>query len=137
MVALSPLLSMRPSRGQLRVARLRERAAIKGLSVQLRDPPITLRQRDASMAFYQLRRDRGQRETGERVVCLCREGHWVADQGKPGEIRLGLLQELPAGLLALVADPDTVGVYWEETGEVEDVDRIAELLMQWCEAARN
>lgn len=112
---------------------MRERAALGGLSVQLRESPAGLAP-DVPLAFYLCRRSREERLKGERLMCLNRDGQWQVREGQAGSDRLQELEGLPAGVLAVVIEPDNTGLFWDESGEIADVDTICGLLKRWSGA---
>lgn len=130
MIALSPLLSMMPTRRQRKIADLRQRAAVCGLAVQLRDAPEALRM-DTACAFYQRRRERDEPRLERPVLCLYIDDQWRQEQGSVNPARRALLDALPKGVLAVVGEPTGVGAFWLESGEVDDVDTIKRVLGEW------
>jgi hypothetical protein len=126
MVALSPLLSMLPSRRQRQLADLRQAAASAGLYVQLLPTPVGS---DAPPdVFYGCRRQRGDNPSAGRVRYQREDVQWRAvDRTWPAE-RLGLLSEFPEGVSEIREDGAGIGVVWDERGEREDVEAMARIL---------
>jgi hypothetical protein len=123
LVAVSPLLSMMPSRRQRQLANLRQAAASAGLYVQFdRDLPG---EREA--VLYGCRRQRGDRPTAPWTYVL-EESGWRAKNGLlPGD-RLALLADLPAGVSEIREEAGGVAVLWDEQGGPEEVQAIARVL---------
>ncbi len=122
LIALSPLLSMMPSRRQRQLADLRQAAASAGLYVKLEKAA------DGSpRVFYGCRRQRGDRP--EAPVSLARSGNdWVPAAGHWPSDRCAALEPLPEGVIGVREDREGVGVNWDEQGSREDVEAIAGVL---------
>ncbi len=122
LVALSPLLSMMPTRRQRQLANLRQAAAIAGLYVKLEQAA------DGSpRVFYGCRRQRG--DTTAAPVTLDRAGtDWVPSTGHWPSERCAALAPLPEGVFGVREDREGVGVNWDEQGSREDVEIIARVL---------
>ena len=133
MVALSPLLSMRPSPRQRKIAALRESAALGGLNVMLLDHPEPAPESGPQPFYRRLRRGDDPRLPA-RTHCALQNGCWTVVQGQPNGTQLALLADLPEGVSALVADAGGVGVFWNEQGETSDVERLGQCLEQWISA---
>ena len=112
MVALSPLISMRPTRRQRLIADLRQQAAICGVNVQLRALPGSPEGGEL-LPYYGRLRQRGDRPVTANAVYR-REGV--------------LFAELPMGVSHVCENLQGVGVFWDERGEEADVRRIDEVL---------
>jgi hypothetical protein len=123
LVAVSPLLTMMPSRRQRQLANLRQAAASAGLYVQFqRDLPG---EREA--VLYGCRRQRGDRPTA--LGTYVREGSgWRAKDGLWPEDRLALLADLPGGVSEIREEMGGVIALWDEHGEAEEVQAIARVL---------
>jgi hypothetical protein len=129
MVALSPLISMMPSRRQRQIANLRQRASLCGMSVQLRAKPGAA-DTEPLVAFYGRHRERGDRK-GVASVRYQRDGdRWVCPEGVSSAVPQSLLQQFPVGVSHLIEDLHNIGVYWDEQGVEADVERINDLLKQ-------
>ena len=125
-IALSPLITMMPSRRQRQIADLRQAAAVSGLYVELKHPP-----RGAEgplQAFYGCRRGHGQAKPAVAVLYTCEEGDWAVREGIGSAAKLALLAAFPETVVVVSEDRHGAGVYWEERGEKSDVQRIAETL---------
>lgn len=128
LLALSPLISMMPSRRQRQIADLRQGAAVTGLFVELRssplEPPDSPRQ-----PFYGCRRRREQQRPRGNTLYRRDGERWVTADLRPwSPARLELLEALPGGVSAVFEEPQSVGVYWDERGERADVECIARVL---------
>ena len=125
LVALSPLISMMPSRRQRHLADLRQAAASSGLYVQFDtagqstdDPPAVL---------YGCRRQRGD-APAQPGVYRREAGAWHSSSGRWPEERLQLLDGLPGGVCEIRDQPAGIAVLWDEQGERHDVQDIARVL---------
>ena len=123
-IALSPLITMRPSKQQLKLARLREAAAINGLQVQMRKSPLES-EGAANLVLYSLRRPRNDDLLPKRLCLHYVEGEWAPLDGLCPAALEPVLQALPAGCDFLLAEPVSVGVILNEQGDTSDVDQIA------------
>jgi hypothetical protein len=137
-LALAPLSHFVPSKRQRKVARLREYAAVHGLFVEFRGlpgaqqghrPPAV---NPGGDIIYYGRRLRPRR--GEPVL----RASWITDQA--GWRSLGrrtpvpdVLGQLPAKILAAGVDEASCGIYWQEAGCEEEVERIRQVLEAWAE----
>jgi hypothetical protein len=126
MVALSPLLSMLPSKRQRQLADLRQAAASAGLYVELLPTPVAA---DAPReVLYGCRRQRGDKPSSGRVRYQREEAQWRAIARTWPAERLELLPELPAGVSEIREDGTGISVIWDEQGAPEDVEMIARIL---------
>jgi hypothetical protein len=126
MVALSPLLSMRPSRRQRQLAAFREQAALAGLVVQLQQLPQSP---DSGLQpFYSRRRPREDNQPRSSVVYRRTAQGWLSAQGKIAPEEAELLAAMPAGVSHVSSTKACVGVFWDETGSVADLEQIDRLL---------
>ena len=141
-LALAPLSHFVPSKRQRKVVCLREYAAVHGLFVEFRTlPGVKSGRKPPGMAggdiIYYGRRLRPRR--GEPVV----SGSWIAEQGGWHSLdrrraqMTDLLRQLPAGILAASVDEASCGIYWQEPGSEEDVERIRQVLEAWAEQLLN
>jgi hypothetical protein len=129
MVALSPLISMMPTRRQRQIADLRQQAAILGLTVQLRERP------DASgsgeiLPFYGRHRQRSDRKCSGNVVYRRSGDNWSASTGSIPTPLPTLFAGLPEGVSHVCESLHDVGLFWDERGPEADVERIDEVLQQ-------
>ncbi len=134
LLALAPLLHFRPNKRQRSLARMREYAAVNGLRVEYRTFPADERNRrppEGDVIFYGLRLSPDDRRATLRAV-------WVKDSG--GWRSLGrrvpvppALHTLPEACLAATVDEAGCGVYWVESGGVQQVATIREALLAWAE----
>ena len=129
MAALSPLISMMPSRRQKQIANLRQRASLCGMSVQLLEKPGSAGT-DPLVAFYGRHRQRDDRK-GVASIRLRREGTgWAGQRGAASSAMEDLLKQLPMGVSHVTEDLHNIGVYWDEQGEEADVEVIDSILKQ-------
>ena len=129
-LALAPLSHFVPSKAQRRVSRLREYAAVNGLFVEFRDPPGHGSGRRSSRTgqtiYYGKRiRSRGQGPQS-RVSWRADPDGWT-EQKRGSGVPAPLL-ELPQGILGASADLDSCGIYWRESGDEAEIDKICEVL---------
>jgi hypothetical protein len=122
LIALSPLLAMRPTRRQRELANLRQAAASAGLFVKLDKDGA-----DPGQVYYGCRRQRGDAEM-EALTLLREGGDWRVTRGHWPQRLEGVLDALPGAVTQLRADSREVGVLWDERGSTEDVDAIARVL---------
>jgi len=124
-LAIAPILQMVPSKKQRRLARLREYAVTHGLFVEYRPLPGKDRQNlyRSEVLFY------GKRipDSGEfmRQVWEREEQDW---QREAPPAKQELLRALPDSVRVVVAEPGGVGLYWDESGEEEEIDAILAFL---------
>ncbi len=127
LIALSPLLKAMPTRRQRLIANLRQTAAISGMTVQLRPSP--LEEKEAPLrAFYGRRRSREHEPLLQPVSYSRSEQGWRALEGHWPRSKLALLEDLPGGVSAVCEELQGIGVFWDERGESEDVQRIDRVL---------
>ncbi|MCX2981435.1 hypothetical protein EYC98_11230 [Halieaceae bacterium IMCC14734] len=122
MVALSPLLSMRPSRHQRHLASLREQAALAGMVVQLQQLPDMP---DSGLQpFYSRRRPREDKQPHPNVVYRRTAQGWLIGLREiPPEVAEPLAA-MPEGVSHASASMAGIGVFWDETGNSEDLKLI-------------
>ena len=129
LVALSPLISIMPTRRQRRLAALRQAAASAGLYVQFdragdsADTPPG----EPRAVLYGCRCQRGDAR-GEPGVYRREDDQWQASAGNWPAARLEALLQLPAGVSEIRDDMAGIAVLWDELGEPEDVQVIAQVL---------
>ncbi len=121
-IALSPLISMMPSKRQRKLAELRQAAASAGLYVKLEKA-----EEGGQRVFYGCRRQRGDNAVAAATLAPAEEG-WRTTAGSWPDARLAALEPLPSGVLAVREDREGVGVNWDEEGTREDVETIARVL---------
>lgn len=137
-VALVPLTHFMPSKRQREVARMREYAAVHGLFVEFRSVPgrasgrIKSRDRAGHDTIYYGKRlpPAKQKKPEQTQAWLFEEQGWVA-LGR----RLGVpesLMQLPAQVLAASVDEGSCGIYWRESGGVDAVEQIRQVLELWA-----
>ena len=135
MVALAPLSHFVPSKRQREQARLREYAAVNGLFVEFRSLPgaaaNSARQPADPRIIYYGRRLPASRKQGASSLAWLREGeHWRPLNRAAGTP--GILAAMPLEVLAASADEHSCGVYWSESGGVEVVEQIRQVLEDWA-----
>ena len=123
LVALSPLLSMMPSRRQRQLADLRQAAASAGLYVQL-DSGLP---GESERVRYGCRRQRGDRAIAPGTYVRDESG-WRATSGQWPEDRLALLADLPEGVSEIREEMGGISALWDEQGGPEEVQAIARVL---------
>ena len=135
LLALAPLWHFAPSKGQRRVARLREAAALAGLFVEFRDLPLPparlerLPRAERQVLYYgcRLRSQRG--DPPARVAWWREDGRWSSRPARreaPPQAEL-----MPSSVLAIEVGPASCGVYWREEGDEDDVANLAGILVEW------
>ncbi len=134
-VALAPLMHFMPTKEQQRVARMREAAAVRGLFVEFRKLPeigasaAMPDQPRGQIIYYGLRLPPPRGRTRRRGEWLQRGGEWSSrERGQPLPPEVAAL-ELP--LLAAGVDEASCGVYWQEAGDVPEVEQIVAALEAW------
>jgi hypothetical protein len=137
-IALAPLTSLMPSKRQREIARMREYAAVHGLFVEFRGVPGRdsgrIRSRDSAghdTIYYgkHLPPAKQKKPEQSRAWLSGAEG-WVGL-----ERRLAVpesLAHLPAQVLAASVDEGSCGIYWRESGGVEAVEQIRQVLEAWA-----
>lgn len=133
--ALGPIIAIRPSRRQARLARLRARAIANGLRVRI-DPDAVR----SGHADYVLPWPPGREAVGKWSGLMCRRGDggsWqgVSQDGDPGHPLERLLRELPEGVVQLHGAAEGLVARWDERGSEADVLRMAEGLRRFAEHA--
>jgi hypothetical protein len=137
-VALAPLAHFAPSKRQRKVAGLREYAAVHGLFVEFRNLPGGDRYRPSGpqQVIYYGRRLPPARGRGRgRQAWIYHEGNWRSLKQRVAAP--SVLQELPAQVLAASVDEASCGIYWQESAEQEDVERIRGVLQTWADTLAN
>jgi hypothetical protein len=131
MVALSPLITMMPTRRQRQLADLRQRAAVCGLNVQLRALPGAPEGSEL-LPYYGRLRQRGDRPAPANAVysrkSVGESEVWQCSCGDISRHQNQLLAALPPGVSHVCETSQGVGLFWDERGEEADVDRIDEVL---------
>ena len=129
LVALSPLISMMPSRRQRQIASLRQRAVLCGMTVQLRE--FAEKPADGELRpYYGRHRQRGDRRGVASAVYRHNGDCWHASPGTIPAALSALLERLPVGVSRVCEDVQSVGLFWDERGEETDVERINEILQE-------
>lgn len=137
-----------PSKRERFQAQLRQLAMRKGFSVQLAQvkPPRAsgqIEQESFNSPVYRLPRTNISRNEREGFIqwqvykqtALAAEGlpeGWCWGEGERQlsaaqlQLLLGVIERLPEGVVAIESDPVHLSVFWDERGELEDLDRIQE-----------
>ena len=137
-LAIAPLLHFVPSQRQRRITAMREQAALGGLFVEFRSLPVVgnsdqLPQPPKGSVIYYGRRLPPPKGRAERRGSWLRRGdHWQGDQ--PGSELPEVLSEIPDYVLAASLEDGSCGVYWQEQGDVQEVDEIIALVKAWAGA---
>lgn len=136
-IALVPLLHFAPSKRQREIAGMREHAALDGLFVEFRktpggeDRPLPEGVNARNLIYY------GKRLPAARKRARITQA-WRRD--REGWLSIGgfapvpaMFEDLPDCAVAASVDPDSCGIYWDESGGVETVSLIASVLTRWTE----
>lgn len=135
-LALAPLSHFVPSKRQRHIARLREYAAVHGLFVEFRSLPGTARERADGHTIYYGKRLPASRAREASHRAWLRDGSAWRALERRGEVP-AVLHQFPSQILAASADEHSCGVYWQESGEVEIVEQIRQVLEAWSAQLRN
>lgn len=136
-VALVPLSYFAPSKRQRAIAGLRERAAIEGLFVEFRKPPggsgrpLPNGVSERNLIYYGKRLPAAKKRARQRSAWRRDSEGWL---GVGGYLPIpDMFADFPDSAVAASVDPDSCGIYWDETGEAETVAEIASVLEHWAE----
>lgn len=129
-VAVAPLVSALPSESQRYEAKIRDHAMQSGLLVKLERPPeVPARfrvSRDNNLVAYRFRRAKPEPSFSESVLAVKSESTWVS---VPLEKDLtAVMPLLPSGAHIVELSEFTVSIYWDEKGDTEAVDCVADAL---------
>ena len=129
-VAAAPLVAALPSEAQRYEARIREHAMQSGLLVKLAtlpDVPARFRVcRDTNLVAYRLRRPKPEPFFTESVLAVKSDSRWIS---VPLEKDLAdLMPTVPHGAHIAELSEFTVALYWDEKGDTEAVDCVADAL---------
>lgn len=137
-IALVPLTHFMPSKRQREIARMREYAAVHGLFVEFRRVPgresgrLKSRDRAGHDTIYYGKRlpPAKQKRPEQACVWLFEAEGWV---GLERRLRVPeSLALLPTEVLAASVDEGSCGIYWRESGGVEAVEQIRQVLAAWA-----
>lgn len=140
-VALAPLSHFVPSKKQREIARMREYAAVHGMFVEFRRVPgrdssaPAGRERASQDTIYYGKRlppAKARRETA--MVWLLEADGWMGLERRHKVP--AVLSSLEVPVLAASADESSCGVYWRESGGVEAVELIRQVLESWADQLR-
>lgn len=132
-LALAPLAHFVPSKYQRRIAGLREYAALQGLFVEFRSPPVAVpsaaeRYRPGSTLYYGLRLPINRRNEPPEQVWVRRDEQWQPGTGRGASP--AQLEGLPSDVFAVGIDSHSCGIYWQECGEQAEIDEISRVLKE-------
>ncbi len=131
-VALSPLITMMPTRAQKQLANLRQAAIESGLQVQLQRPPGSP-ESERMMACYGLRL--GHRQKLTQTGKYRRQGvDWQNMDLRGPALPETITAQFPEGVTHLVLAPDGVHIFWDELDGETHLDQIRQGLEQVREA---
>ena len=135
LLALAPLWHFAPSKRQRLQARLRERAALSGLFVELRDLPLPpdrlerMAKAERQVVYYGCRL-RASGAVPTRRTAWYRSGdEWACRDGRDEAPEI--VREIPVSVLAVDLGPASCGFYWREDGTEAEVTDMAERLLAW------
>ena len=131
-IALAPLVQLRPSKQQRKIAAMREYAAVHGLFVEFRNAPSSHGAVTpvGEVVYY------GKRLPNERRSPVM-PASWVhyQDGWRSVGTRVAVpapVMDLSPEILAASVDPTSCGVYWKETSDTDAVEQIRVILERWC-----
>ena len=136
-IALVPLFHFAPSKRQREIARLREQAAVGGLFVEFREAPGVagrplpegVSERD--LIYYGRRLPAAKKRARVTHAWRRDKDGWL---GVGGYVPLpDVFADFPDSAVAASVDPDSCGVYWNESGGTDAVAEIISLLERWAE----
>ena len=129
-VAAAPLVSALPTEAQRYEARIRDHAVQSGLLVKLETPPDVPARfrvlRGSNLVAYRLRRATPEPLFTQSVLAVKSNSRWVS---VPLEKDLAdLMPTVPDGARIAELSEFTVTLYWDEKGDTEAVDCVADAL---------
>ena len=136
-IALVPLFHFAPSKRQREIANLRERAAIGGLFVEFREPPggpgrpLPNGVLERNLIYYGRRLRAANKPPRVNHAWRRDNEGWLAVGGYVPVP--DVFAQFPDSVVASSVDPDSCGVYWDESGGVDAVAEITDLLERWAE----
>ena len=141
-IALAPLSHFVPSKRQREIARMREYAAVHGLFVEFRNLPVrgSGRAREPDRAgqdtiYYGKRLPASRKKTEKARAWRVESGCWVSLERS--YTVPPILQQLTLTALAASVDEASCGVYSQESGGVEAVEQIRQVLEAWSAELRD
>jgi hypothetical protein len=136
-VALAPLSYFAPSKRQREIARMREYAAVHGMFVEFRQVPGRygggLGKREGALRdtiYYGKRLPPSKGKGEDTLIWLLEAGCWAGLEHRSAVPPA--LQSLAAPVLAASVGEGSCGVYWRESGGVEAVELIRQVLESWA-----
>jgi hypothetical protein len=131
-IAAAPLVAALPTEAQRYEARIREHAIQSGLQVKLEAPPsVPARFRvcwDGNLVAYRLRRPKPESIFTGSVLAVKSDLRWVS---VPLEKDLvNVMPPLPNGAYIVELSEFVVTLYWDEKGDTEAVDAVADALRE-------
>ena len=116
---------------------MREYAAVNGMFVEFRELPgadrLAGRRGQSAQIIYYGKRLRPRRGEPPKRASFAPDSEGWRSLGRRCEVPLELT-ELPEEILAAGVDGGSCGVYWQERGGEEQVERIRGVLERWSEA---
>ena len=133
-IALSPLISMRPSARKLKQAKLRQLAFSLGLQVNLCEMPGAKPGREAvNGVCYRLQSMDRKHSFGQKQGSFVRiDGSWSSIPPVSEQLQ-SVLAGLPELVSAASIESNSCAVYWQEDGDSEDVEKICQVLKELME----
>jgi hypothetical protein len=153
-IILSPLMWFRQSPRQKLIMAMRQKAAVKGLRVKL-SKPADAREGEGRLEYvtYTLPWNPGSDPSGEPRMerwLLLRETRrgdlspwpewqWVGRESNDSLVSCigSALEKLPKTVAALEASPEGVRIYWQERGDLNDIEVVSYQLFALRGAIRN
>ncbi|MEM6483747.1 MAG: hypothetical protein AAF662_02005 [Pseudomonadota bacterium] len=131
LVALAPLWQFMPSKRQRRLAQLRETAVLHGLFVEFRDCPLPAYvQRDGrELIYYGVRLKPSRSSPLSTKVWVRHDADWVSQPAR--EPVPAICAQLPDNWLAASVSEGSCGGFWDESGDIDEVMKVAALLHSW------
>jgi hypothetical protein len=135
LVAIAPLMHFAPSKRQKQIAGMREAAALQGLYVEFRQLPgerLDVAYRPGELIYY------GKRLPA-RLAGEIEAHHWIREpdgewRGQNWRKKLpDALESLPANVAGAGVDEGSCGVYWKESSNAEDVEKICACVKAWAD----
>lgn len=128
LIALSPLISMRPSPRKLKQAKMRQAAYGRGMQVMFCDMPGG-GEPVKGIAYRLLRRDRKQKKRDRMGSYLRTADQWTSSQQVSDQL-VATLVKLPESVSAVSIESNGCSVYWHEAGDLADVEKIYDVLSE-------
>ncbi|MEM9257328.1 MAG: hypothetical protein AAGA91_17950 [Pseudomonadota bacterium] len=130
-LALAPLIHVLPSKGQRRLARLREYAAVHGMFVESRRPPGNEASDARPVIYYGQRFPTSSQREFSSASWACANGQWRR-VGRGPRVPT-CISDCPVSLEGASVDQYSCGVYWDEAGDEACIEHIRVALAHWTE----